>query len=148
MEIIGQSQIDVGHALERVITWLREARDPRALSASALSALSRLEASGPLRITDLAEREGLSQPGMTTLANRLEEAGFAVREADPADRRVVRVSITADGAKRIGDHREARATLIASRIFELSIDDQRLLAAAIPALTHFVAVPPQSKEPR
>ena len=146
METLNPSQLDVGHALERVITWLRQARDPQGLSLSALSALSRLEASGALRITDLAEREGLSQPGMTTLTNRLEEAGLALREADPTDRRAVRVKITPEGIKRVSNYREARATLIASRIDQLGIDDQHALAAALPALDRFVAVPPLNTE--
>jgi DNA-binding MarR family transcriptional regulator len=129
----------VAHALERVISWLRDAREPQGLSASALSALSRLESSGPLRITDLAEREGLSQPGMTTLINRLEEADLAVRESDPSDRRVVRVSITPDGIERVTAYRASRARLIQARIDLLNVDDQHALMQALPALEHFTA---------
>jgi DNA-binding MarR family transcriptional regulator len=129
----------VAHALERVIAWLRDAREPQGLSASTLSALGRLESSGPLRITDLADLEGLTQPGMTTLINRLEEGGFAVREADPADRRAVRVSITKEGIARVTAYRASRAALIGARIDQLDVDDQERLLAALPALEHFSA---------
>jgi DNA-binding MarR family transcriptional regulator len=129
----------VAHALERVISWLRDAREPQGLSASTLSALSRLESSGPLRITDLADREGLTQPGMTTLINRLEEGGFALREADPDDRRAVRVSITKEGIARVTAYRASRAALIGARIEQLDIGDQEKLLAALPALEHFIA---------
>lgn len=131
------SRLEVSNALEQVITWLREARDPQGLSASALSTLSRLHGSGPLRITELATREGLSQPGLTTLANRLEEAGLATREPDPTDRRAVRVAITAEGVQRVLAYREARAALIASRLEQLPPEDQAALANALPALIHF-----------
>jgi DNA-binding MarR family transcriptional regulator len=148
MHVSNESHLDVGHALERVITWLREARDPEGLSASSLSALSRLATSGPLRITELAEREGLSQPGMTTLANRLEEAGLALREADPTDGRAVRLAVTAAGTERVTRYREARASLIALRIGELDTADQQALASALPAFEHFAAQSEKLVEPR
>ncbi len=134
-------QLAVAHALERVIGWLRDAREPSGLSASALSALSRLEALGGLRITELAEREQLTQPGMTTLINRLEEAGLAVREPDPTDGRAVRVTITPAGAARVLEHRDARAALIRARLAQLSDDDQAALVAALPALRSFATHP-------
>ncbi len=135
MQTVGE--LDLGHALERVITWLRESRDPQVLSASTLGALARLDAAGPLRITELAVLEGLSQPGMTTLANRLEDAGLAARHPDPSDRRAVTLAITPAGLERVHAHREARSALIAARVRQLSTDDQRSLEAALPALIHF-----------
>ncbi len=141
MPSLTQDQLDVAAALERVITWLREARDPQGISASALSALSRLESSGPLRVTDLAYREGLSQPGMTTLIHRLEEADLAVRESDPTDRRAVRVSITAAGIQRITAYRRARTELIAARLEQLTPEHQRALLQAMSALDQFVVAP-------
>src|SRR5665213_1838269 len=101
-------QFAVAHALERVIAWLREAREPASMSLSTLSALSRLESAGALRITELSSLEGLTQPGMTTLINRLEDGGFAVREPDPSDGRAVRVSITQAGIARVIAHRASR----------------------------------------
>jgi DNA-binding MarR family transcriptional regulator len=141
------AELDLGHALERVITWLRESRDAQGLSASALSALSRLDTVGPLRITDLAVREGLSQPGLTTLANRLEDAGLATREPDPSDRRAVRLVITPTGVERVRAYREARARLIASRIRQLPAPDRAALEAALPALIHFSESPAEQDAP-
>lgn len=135
---LGEDQQAVAHALERVIAWLRDAREPSGVSASTLSALSRLESTGPLRITELSYREGLTQPGMTTLINRLEEAGYAVREPDPADGRAVRVSITPEGLAKVRAYRASRAKLIRARLERLSQEDQDALAAALPALEHFI----------
>jgi DNA-binding MarR family transcriptional regulator len=130
-------QLDVARALERVVAWLRQSRDTPGLSASALSALTRLDSLGSLRITELSELEQLTQPGMTTLINRLESAGFAQREADPDDRRAVRVTITPAGVERVTQYRDARAALLLSRIAQLSIEDQDALSAALPALRNF-----------
>jgi DNA-binding MarR family transcriptional regulator len=130
----GEQQLAVGHALERVFAWLRENREPAGLSASALSALSRIERTGSLRVTELSAREGLTQPGMTTLINRLEDAGYATRESDPEDGRAVRVKITPAGIDRVLLHRDSRATRIAARIAELPIDQQRALVDALEAL--------------
>jgi DNA-binding MarR family transcriptional regulator len=134
-----EGQSDVARALERVIGWLRDAREPSGVSASSLSALSRLESNGPLRVTRLAYLEGLTQPGMTTLINRLEEAGFAVREPDPDDGRAVRVTITPSGVVRLAAYRNFRSALIARRIAQLSPEDQDALRAALPALDRFTA---------
>ena len=133
-------QFAVATALERIITWLRDVREPAGLSASTISALSRLDRTGSLRITELSSREGFTQPGMTTLINRLEDAGFVIREADPEDGRAVRVSITPTGAERVREHRTARAARIQKRVRELSVDDQRALLAALPALEHFFPI--------
>jgi DNA-binding MarR family transcriptional regulator len=51
----------------------------------------------PCRITELAAREGVTQPAITLLVNRLEERDWVQRTADPADRRVVLVELTRDG---------------------------------------------------
>jgi DNA-binding MarR family transcriptional regulator len=128
----------VSHALERIISWLRDAREPGGLSASTLSALSRLESGGPLRVTELSYREGLTQPGMTTLIHRLEDAGLALREPDPSDGRAVRVSITDLGIERVIDYRASRAALIGERLQALTPADQASLVAALPALDHFI----------
>ncbi|HMH58362.1 MAG TPA: MarR family transcriptional regulator [Galbitalea sp.] len=141
METPEADRLAVAHALERVIGWLRDAREPSGLSASALSALSRLDALGSLRVTELAEREQLTQPGMTTLINRLEDAGFAVREPDPTDGRAVRVTITSAGTTRVREHRDARADLIGARVAQLSHDEQVALIAALPALRSFATHP-------
>jgi DNA-binding MarR family transcriptional regulator len=134
-------QVAVAQALERVIAWLRQSREPAGLSASGLSALSRLDSLGSLRVTELAELEQLTQPGMTTLINRLEDAGFAMRESDPSDGRAVRVTITPAGVARVIQNRDERAARLRSRIAQLSEVDQAALAAALPALRAFATEP-------
>ncbi|MCU1528419.1 MAG: hypothetical protein JWP75_2182 [Frondihabitans sp.] len=138
----------VGHALAQVLTWIRESRPGADLSASSLSVLAHLDSVGPRRITDLADREGITQPGMTTLVNRLAQTGLATKSADPTDRRAVLVAITPHGTERITAHRAARAELIAARLVDLDDDDQAALRAAVPALSRLVTEPSATTSPR
>jgi DNA-binding MarR family transcriptional regulator len=54
-------------------------------------------ADAPRRITELAELEGLAQPTMTLLVQRLEQRGWIQRERHAGDGRVVLVSLTDAG---------------------------------------------------
>lgn len=138
-DAVSSDDTQVARALEGVIGWLRQSRQTSDLSASALSVLSRLESDGPTRVTELAEREGLSQPGTTTLVNRLVTGGYATRGSDAADGRVVLVAVTDEGVARLVAYREARSQLVASRLRLLSADDRAALQRALPALEHFSA---------
>ncbi|MFE7560341.1 MarR family transcriptional regulator [Kitasatospora sp. NPDC057500] len=55
----------------------------------------------PLSAGDLAERAQLTTGAVTGVLNRLEKAGYARRQADPGDRRRVRVVLEADAQTRI-----------------------------------------------
>src|SRR5690348_8071984 len=88
--------------------WVRR-QAPTQVSTSTITTLDTLLTDGPLRISDLAEHEALSQPGMTTLVNRLEAAGLAERVADPTDGRATLVRIT-DGGRAVLATRRADRT--------------------------------------
>lgn len=135
-----EQQLALGRALEQVTTWLRRTRIATDLSPTGLTTLDRLANSGPARITDLAAREGVTQPGMTTVVHRLAERGWAVREPDPADGRATLVRITDAGRERVAAFRARRAEEIAERMDTLSPEDQDLLLAALPALQHLTDI--------
>jgi DNA-binding MarR family transcriptional regulator len=124
--------------LDEVARWLTR-QVPRSLSLSTLSALARLEAEGPLRVSDLTEREALTQPGMTILVNRLAGAGLAERVPDPTDRRAVLVRITEQGQTVLAERRDERARLLRDRLVQLDDADRDVLMAALPALGRLLA---------
>jgi DNA-binding MarR family transcriptional regulator len=71
---------------------------------------------------------------MTQLVARLQDSGLVSRAQDPSDRRVVEVSITAEGSALLARRRAARAERLAGMLAQLTPEDQAALAAALPAM--------------
>ena len=65
-----------------------------------LHCLNIIENSGGLTAGELAAQAGLTNGAITGVLDRLERTGFARRVADPADRRLVKVTVTAAFYKR------------------------------------------------
>jgi len=128
--------------LERLLGLFRRLSPPHELSLTATSVLATLERSGPGRLTVLAAREGVTQPAMTQLISRLEEADLAAREPDPADGRVVLVRMTATGRAMLARRREIRAGRLAVMLAALTPDDRAALAAALPAMDALASAVP------
>src|ERR1700722_10546454 len=89
--------IGVTTALGRLIGLFRSLSPPDGLSLTAAATLTTLERSGPSRLTALAAYEGVTQPAMTQLVDRLQGMSLLERMPDPADGRVVQVRITGEG---------------------------------------------------
>lgn len=103
------------------------------VNRTALSVLSKLR-DGPMRITDLAASEFVSQPAMTTLVSRLEDEGWVVRQADPSDGRAVRVAITRKGRATFDRAIAARTQAVLSRVERLGPKERTALLRAVDAL--------------
>jgi DNA-binding MarR family transcriptional regulator len=130
----------VAAALERLIGLFRSLSPASGVSLTAAATLATLERSGPSRLTWLAAREGVTQPAMTQLIARLEDAGLVGRAADPADGRVVQVRITADGRAMLAGRRAVRAERVAALLDRISAAERDALAAALPAMDALVNV--------
>jgi DNA-binding MarR family transcriptional regulator len=100
----------LGHAMrrfdERVLALMAHDADvPLALSnlaargqvSAAHIHITRHLARGGSRLTDLAERAGMTKQAMGTLVDQCEAWGLVTREPDPLDARARRVRFTADG---------------------------------------------------
>jgi DNA-binding MarR family transcriptional regulator len=128
---------ELAHDLDRGVRALTSVlrREMRAgLSLPALYVLVRLRDEGPQRVTDLAAAEQVTQPAMTALVGRLERRGLLTRGPDPDDGRVVRVTITPDGARLLDEVRARRAQRLAERVESLSPEHREALRRAVPAL--------------
>jgi DNA-binding MarR family transcriptional regulator len=133
--------------LERIMGLYRSLTEPGGLSLTAAATLTAVERSGPQRLTALAAREGVTQPAMTQLISRLEDAGQVRRESDPDDGRVVLVAITDAGRATLAHRRETRASRLAVILAQLSPDHLAALDAARPALDALASVP-RADEPQ
>jgi DNA-binding MarR family transcriptional regulator len=105
------------------------------LPFTTLSVLDTLANAGPMRLTELARTEQVSQPGITQLVTRLERDGLVERRPDPDDGRAVLVHITEAG-RRIGRSRHAdRTRHLTPLLARLTAEQRRAIADALPALT-------------
>ncbi len=104
------------------------------IGPGALSALSTLNRCGPMRLGDLAQREGIAPPTLSRIVAALEDAGYVVRETDPRDRRAVRVAVTGSGTTVVQGIGTARTGHLTARLHELPPDRLQALLAALPAL--------------
>jgi DNA-binding MarR family transcriptional regulator len=130
----------VAAAFERLYEALRRLTPRDGLSLTAASTLRRLHRSGPHRLCALHVAEGVTQPAMTQLVTRLERDGLAARSPDPADRRVVVVTITEAG-RALVEHRRARyATALADVLDGLAAADRSAILAALPAMERLAEV--------
>lgn len=116
------------------MTRLLRQHNPGGLTQGQLSALVTIEVEGPLRMSELASREGVAAPTMTRVVSALEDSGLLVRAADPGDGRSSLVTLSAVGTARLAEVRAGRAALLTRRVEGLTPDDRRALRAAIPAL--------------
>jgi len=128
---------DLADAIDRLTMWLRR-QVPTAVSSSTITTLDALAVHGPLRISDLAEREAISQPGMTSLVNRLEAAGQAERIPDPTDGRAALVRITEAGRALLTQRHAARALVLERELRDLDDADRAALVAAVPAIRRLI----------
>ena len=104
------------------------------LSHGLLSTLAVVATHGPLRLSDLAQLEGISAPSMTRTVAELESRAFVERRADPDDGRAVLVEAADAGAAAIVEARETRARVIAELLDGLDDRDTAAILAALPAL--------------
>ena len=127
---LGNSREEIADALEQASILTTRHITNQTVSLTSALALSRLNEQGPIRLTTLAAAEGISQPSMTQLAQRLERQGLATRINDPEDGRVALVNITNAGRAVMDDRRRDRRDRLAELLKALSPEDEAALILA------------------
>ncbi len=115
------------HLLRRV----RRRDDESGVTAPHLSVLSVLVFGGGARtLGELAAAEQVTPPSMTRIVRNLEASGLVERQADAADRRVVRVTATERGRQILLDGRRRRVADLAASLGAVTDDELETLARA------------------
>lgn len=109
------------------------------MTPTQLAALATIERAGPMPIGALAEAEQIGAPTATKIVDKLEAAGQVERTADPTDRRVTLVGITAAGLELLRDLRARKTAWLATRLSALAPDELAALAAASRILERLAA---------
>ncbi|MFI9815259.1 MarR family winged helix-turn-helix transcriptional regulator [Saccharothrix variisporea] len=124
-------------AIGRLSRLLRRTGSP-GLGPGAVSALATLARCGPMRLGDLAAKEGVAPPTLSRIVAALVEAGYVKRDPDPQDGRAWLATPTPEGVTMVSGVRSARVQELQRRIEELSPDHQTALLNALPALEELV----------
>lgn len=115
----------IGDALDQAVDLtVRSLSDRADLSTTAATTLNRVDREGPIRLTVLAAKEGISQPSMTQLIQRLERAGLVARLPDPDDRRAALIGMTSDGRALLDERRQRRRDRLATLMATLTPEEQ------------------------
>jgi DNA-binding MarR family transcriptional regulator len=141
---------DIASALRVVVGRLyrqfRQNQDGE-LTPSQLSNLVTIETYGPLRLGELAEREGVAPGTLSRGIDLLEARGLVNRIVDPSDRRAMLVGVTETGGKLLQALRETRTARFAQRIELLDERQRTVLVEAIEVLEALLAPLPGEREP-
>ncbi len=81
-------------------------------------------------VSELAERERMSRPSMSSHVKRLRELDWVATDATVGDGRRVGLSLSASGKTALAAIRRRRNDWLSGRLATLSEDDRRVLAAA------------------
>jgi len=134
-----QEAVELRVVVTRLYRILR-AKGGSHLTASQVSALVRVEEEGPLRLSTLAELEGIAAPTMSKVVDSLCEAGLVERTADPSDGRANLITIDGKGQAMIREARERVTGLLRDALARLPDGDHDRVTAALPVLQHMVEI--------
>lgn len=110
---------------------LRRELAPLGITAGQAALLHAIRTSPGIGVRELADREGMSAPGMTAHIDRLAAAGLVRRTRSRRDRRRVDLELTEKGVRVLRSARERRTAWLAARLKRLSPDELAALEAAI-----------------
>ena len=121
-------------ALGRISRFLdRQSRGDR-LTRTQASVLASVVRLGPIRLSELADIEGVNPTMLSRIVAKLEDAGLLRRRPDPADGRAVLVEATDLGRTEQRRLRAERTELLTARLAALPSAQATELLAALPAL--------------
>jgi DNA-binding MarR family transcriptional regulator len=120
-------------ALRRVSRWIRR-QHALPLGHGAISALATISLEGPLRLGDLAAREGVAPASLSRIIAVLVADGYVERRADPSDGRSWQVTTTPSGERLLRQLRARTAQVILDRLERLEPAHRAAIIAALPAL--------------
>ena len=94
---------------------------------------------GPLRLSELAGRMGITAPTASRAVDGLVELGLLERLPDPEDRRAVRIGVTPTGRTDIEARKARVAAALAPAVEALSVHDRARLTTLLTRLADALA---------
>ncbi len=107
------------------------------LPPARVSVLLAVEHRGPLRLSQVVERERLNPTMLSRVIGHLVQDGLIVRSNDPDDRRSAWLTVTEEGRELARQIRAERTMAVQGALDRLTEGERASLAAALPALEAF-----------
>lgn len=143
----------VQDAVARVLRWASRGDVRRTLAGAAARDLSPTDAwllaaitdNGPVRVSDLAEWQGVDKSTITPQVRRLEDRRLVSRRPDPADGRAVLLSATPRGRQIRNDVAAAGAAVFDAILRDWASADRQALGALLSRFAEQLAQEPLSR---
>jgi DNA-binding MarR family transcriptional regulator len=119
--------------LSRRLRSTAAARDA-GLAPTAISLLLSVVRSGPVRLSELAEAEGLNPTMLSRAVSGMVQDGLVTRSSDEGDRRAAWVEATAAGRRLAERMRRERTAAVNAALAGLTEHERRRIEQALPAL--------------
>jgi DNA-binding MarR family transcriptional regulator len=124
-------------AMREIRARMREGRPP-GISVAQFRALLYVRRNAGCGLSDLAEHLGTSVPAASELVSRLVREELLERETDPAERRRIRLTLSAEGSGQLDKARSAVVDWLRERVATLEPGRQHALVAALADLRSLV----------
>lgn len=103
-DLLGFTPYRLAEAARRLSEELaRKYRDRFGISVAEWRVLAHLAHAGDVSVRDIEARVGLEKSQVSRAASRLETAGYLTKRVNPADRRLLHLSLTAKGRALLAD---------------------------------------------
>lgn len=106
---------------ESILRWTRAFKHN--IGISPILVLSELKQKGAQKQSELANELGYTPGAMTNIANRLIKDGYADRQYDQADRRIIRLVIT-DTGKELLDEAQQKGQELREELFSVLSEEE------------------------
>jgi DNA-binding MarR family transcriptional regulator len=139
--VIGELELanSLRPVLLRINRELRRELHSIGVTPGQVSLLVQIHNKPGIGVSELAERERMSAPGMSGHVERLVKAGLVERRRDESgDRRRVGLTVTAEGQNVLRSVRSRRTAWLASRLRELEAHELEHIDAAIEPLSRLL----------
>jgi DNA-binding MarR family transcriptional regulator len=104
------------------------------LTPTGISILQTVVRQGPIRLSQLADAEGVNPTMLSRVVADLGDAGLLTRVSDPEDRRAARAQATREGRRLAERMRQERTDALSRALAALSGSELARLERALPAL--------------
>lgn len=121
-------------AVNRISRRLRPTKAGAGFTPTEISVLETVAKRGPLRLSDVADAEGMNPTMLSRVARKLENPGLIRRHRHPVDKRASLLEVTPAGRRLYERIRNERTDQLSVELDALSAAERELLLTSLPVL--------------